>query len=394
MTRKTKAPAERKANSTGDVKANGAAPSKAAPVKAAPAKTAPAKKAAVEFQGSRQFGDWLADANASLAFTTYQAGKLVFLGVGENGGLSIFERTFPKSMGLTVNDDGAIWMAAENQLWRFENFFEPDFNAAGRDALFVPIASHTTGDVDIHDIAIDASGQPVFVVTAFNCLATLDARSSFAPIWKPPFIDRYAAEDRCHLNGLAMKDGAPKFVTAVSDTNVAESWREHRQNGGVVVDVETSEIVAKGLSMPHSPRWHNDRLWLLNAGTGEFGSIDVDKGVFEPIAFCPGFLRGLIFIGDYAIVGLSLPRDNKTFNGLALNERLETEKTSPQCGLKVIDLNTGNVVHSFAISGLVKELYDVVAIPNVKNAAALGFKTREINTRIKVADPVPYAQCA
>ena len=382
MTRKTKAPAERKPNASDAVKANGAGA------------VAPAKKAAVEFQGSRQFSEWLADANACLAFTTYQAGKLIFLGVGEKGGLSIFERTFPKSMGLALNKDGAIWMAAENQLWRFENFFERDFKSAGRDALYVPISSHTTGDVDIHDIAIDGFGQPVFVVTAFNCLATIDERSSFAPIWKPPFIDRYAAEDRCHLNGLAMKDGAPKYVTAVSDTNVAESWREHRENGGVVVDVETDEIVATGLSMPHSPRLHKGRLWLLNAGTGEFGWVDVKKGVFEPIAFCPGFLRGLTFIGDYAIVGLSLPRDNKTFNDLELNERLEAEKTSPQCGLKVIDLNTGNVAHSFTITGLVKELYDVAAIPNVKNPAALGFKTREINTRIKVGDPVQYAQCA
>ena len=379
MTRKTKAPARGKPDPQDVVNADGADA---------------AKRPAVEFQGSRLFGQWLADANASLAFTTYQAGKLIFLGVGEDGGLSIFDRTFPKSMGLALNDDGAIWMAAENQLWRFENFFEPDFTFGDRDALFVPISSHTTGDVDIHDLGVDASGQPVFVVTAFNCLATLEARSSFVPIWKPPFIDRYAAEDRCHLNGLAMKDGAPKYVTAVSETNVAEAWREHRAKGGVVIDVETSEIVARGLSMPHSPRLYKDKLWLLNAGTGEFGSVDLGSGAFEPVAFCPGFLRGLTFIGDYAVVGLSLPRDNKTFNDLPLNARLEKEKTSPQCGLKVIDLNTGNVTHSFIITGAVKELYDVLAIPNVKNPAALGFKTREINTRIKVGDPVPYAECA
>lgn len=380
MTKKTKTPARGEPEPPGVVNANGADDA--------------AKRPAVEFQGSRLFGQWLADAGASLAFTTYQAGKLIFLGVGEDGALSIFDRTFPKSMGLALNDDGAIWMAAENQLWRFENFFEPDFAFGGRDALFVPISSHTTGDVDIHDLGVDASGQPVFVVTAFNCLATLEARSSFVPIWKPPFIDRYAAEDRCHLNGLAMKDGAPKYVTAVSETNVAEAWREHRAKGGVVIDVETSEIVARGLSMPHSPRLYKDKLWLLNAGTGEFGSVDLGSGAFEPVAFCPGFLRGLTFIGDYAVVGLSLPRDNKTFNDLPLNARLEKEKTSPQCGLKVIDLNTGNVAHSFIITGVLKELYDVLAIPNVKNPAALGFKTREINTRIKVGDPIPYAECA
>ena len=353
-----------------------------------------AKKPAVEFQGSRMFGHWLAETNASLALTTYQAGKLIFLGAGDNGGFTIFDRTFPKSMGLALNEDGAIWMAAENQLWRFENFFEPDFTYANRDALFVPISSHTTGDVDIHDIGVDGAGKPVFVVTAFNCLAMLEERSSFVPIWKPPFIDRYAAEDRCHLNGLAMQDGKPKYVTAVSETNVAEGWREHRTDGGVVIDVETSEIVARGLSMPHSPRVYKDKLWLLNAGTGEFGSVDLDSGDFEPVAFCPGFLRGLTFIGDYAVVGISLPRENRTFNGLPLNDRLEKEKTAPQCGLKVIDLKTGDVAHSFTITGAVTELYDVLAIPEIKNPAALGFKTKEINTRIKIGDPIPYAECA
>lgn len=371
-------------------------PAQGAPVNGASGER-PADSPVVAFQGSRLFDQWLADANTTLAFTTYQAGKLIFLGVGEDGRLSIFERTFPKSMGLAEHE-GSIWMATENQIWRFENFFEAGETHSGRDALFVPISSHTTGDVDIHDIGLDGSGRPVFVVTAFNCLAALDERSSFAPFWKPPFIDRYAAEDRCHLNGLAMSAGAPKYVTAVSQTNVAEAWREHRADGGVVIDVESSQIVASGLSMPHSPRLYKDRLWLLNAGTGEFGVVDVKDGRFEPVAFCPGFLRGLSFIGDYAVVGMSLPRDNKTFNGLALNDRIEKEKTSPQCGLKVIDLNSGDVAHSFTITGAVTELYDVLALPGVKNPAALGFKTREINTRIKIGAPPaplePSALCA
>ena len=341
---------------------------------------------AVEFQGSRLFGQWLASMNASLAFTTYQAGKLIFIGTDENERLSIFDRTFPRGMGL-AKKDASLWMASETQLWRFEDFLSDETRPGkGYDALYVPINAHTTGDIDIHDINVTASRQPVFVVTAFNCLATVDERSSFAPIWKPPFIDRIAAEDRCHLNGLAMQDGHPKYVTAVSQSNIAEGWREHRVDGGVVIDVESSEIVATGLSMPHSPRLHDGALWLLNAGTGEFGKIDLKTGSFEPVAFCPGFLRGLAFVGDHAVVGISKLRENKTFNDLPIGERLKKEGVKDQCGLKVVNLKTGDVSHSFSIGGVIEELYDVLVLPEIKRPAALGFKSAEINTRIKIGD--------
>lgn len=342
---------------------------------------------AVEFQGSRLFGKWLASTNASLAFTTYQASKIIFLGANENEELSIFDRTFPRCMGL-AKKDASLWMASETQLWRFEDFLGGEAEALkGYDALYVPINAHTTGDIDIHDIGVTASRQPVFVATAFNCLATVSERSSFAPIWKPPFIDRIAAEDRCHLNGLAMDDaGHPKYVTAVSRSNIAEGWREHRAGGGVVIDVESSEIIATGLSMPHSPRLRDGVLWLLNAGTGEFGKIDLKTGSFIPVAFCPGFLRGLAFVGDHAVVGISKLRDNKTFNNLPISERLEKEGVKDQCGLKVVNLKTGDVTHSFSIDGVIEELYDVLALPEIKRPAALGFKSTEINRRIKIGD--------
>ncbi|WP_306250388.1 TIGR03032 family protein [Parvularcula sp. IMCC14364] len=335
--------------------------------------------------GSRLFTSWLTGAQASLAFTTYQAGKVFFIGMQPDGRLSIFERTFARSMGLATQDK-RLWMATLNQLWRFEDFLEDGQQHNGFDAVYVPLESRTTGDVDVHDIGVQADGQPIFVTTLFNCLAVPGETHSFRPVWKPPFIDRLVAEDRCHLNGLAMEDGKAKYVSMVSTTNISEGWREHRESGGVIMDVESNEIVATGLSMPHSPRVHNGVLWLLNAGTGEFGKVDSNSGKFEPVAFCPGFLRGLTFIGDHAIVGLSKPRENKTFQGLALNARLEKEGVSPQCGLKVIDLKTGAVAHSFTIEGVVEELYDVVALPGLIRPMALGFKTEEIRHYLKPAE--------
>ena len=113
---------------------------------------------------------------------------------------------------------------------------------------------------------------------------------------------------RCHLNGLALVDGEPAYVTAVSRSDVPSGWRERRQDGGCVIDVRSNEVILTGLSMPHSPRWYRGKLWLLNSGTGDFGYVDEKTGAFEPLAFCPGYLRGLAFHGDCAVVGLSLER--------------------------------------------------------------------------------------
>jgi uncharacterized protein (TIGR03032 family) len=145
----------------------------------------------------------------------------------------------------------------------------------------------------------------VFVNTLFSCLATISDSHSFRPLWKPRFISRLAAEDRCHLNGLAMLDGAPRYVSAVADTDVADGWREKRSDGGVVVDVSSNEIVVHGLSMPHSPRLRDETLWLLDSGSGHVGRADTKAGRFELLAFCPGYLRGMSIVDSFAVVGLS-----------------------------------------------------------------------------------------
>ena len=162
--------------------------------------------------------------------------------------------------------------------------------------------------------------------------------------------------------------------------------REHRRAGGVIIDVRSGEIVARGFSMPHSPRVHRGTLYVVNSGAGEFGRVDVSTGRFEPIAFCPGYARGLAFIGDYAVIGLSGCRENRTFQGLPLDEVLEQKNVQPRCGLQVVDLRTGDTVHSLMIEGVVRELYDVAVLPGVVRPAALGFKTDEIRRTISIEE--------
>src|SRR6185503_5193408 len=336
-----------------------------------------------EIMGSRQFNSWLAEQNLSIAFTTYQSGKLFLICMQPNGRLSVFERTFNRCMGLYATDQ-TLYMTSLYQLWRFENSLEAGQAHNGYDRLYVPQMAWTTGDLDIHDVALDKDGRIVFVNTLFGCLATVSDQHSFAPLWKPPFLSKLAAEDRCHLNGLAMENGRPAYVTCVSQTDVNDGWRDRRGDGGTVMDVRTNDIVLTGLSMPHSPRVYKDKLWVLDSGTGHFGYVDRKRGKFEQVAFCPGYIRGLSFIGDYAVVGLSLNRENKTFQGLALEDNLKKKKAEPRCGLQVIDLKSGDVVHWLRIEGIVRELYDVSVLPGVRRPMALGFKTDEIRRMISV----------
>lgn len=343
------------------------------------ASSIPEQKPRLELMPSRQFSSWLAEQRISLTFTTYQAGKLFFLGLQPDGNLSVFERSFSRCMGLVADQKAqTIWMSSLYQLWRFENALIPGQMSKGYDRLFVPQVGYTTGDVDIHDVAIGADDRPIFINTLFSCLATTSDAYSFTPIWKPPFISRLAAEDRCHLNGLATAEGEARYVTAVSESDVADGWRDHRTDGGCVINVQTSEVVQRGLSMPHSPRLHLGRLWLLNSGTGEFGVVDTAANKFEPVAFCPGYARGLAFVGDYAVIGLSLSRNNKTFSGLPLDEALSRRKADARCGLLVVDLRTGDTVHWVRIEGVVTELYDIAVLPGVHRPMALGFKSDEI----------------
>lgn len=337
----------------------------------------------LELTGSRQFSSWLHEQSVSLAFTTYQSGKLFLIGMQPDGRLSVFERTFNRCMGL-CGDGQTLYMSTLYQMWRFENCLDPGIVHDGYDRVYVPRVAWTTGDVDAHDVAVDIEGRIVFVNTLFSCLATVSERHSFVPLWRPPFVSKLAAEDRCHLNGLALEDGHPAFVTAVSRGDAHEAWRDHRHDGGVVMDVRTNDGVAEGLSMPHSPRMHKGRLWLLDSGNGQFGYVDRARGRFEPVAFCPGYARGLAFVGDYAVVGLSKARENRTFTGLALDDRLREKNTEARCQLLVIDLKRGDIVHSLRIDGVVSELYDVVALPGVRRPCALGFKTDEIRRVISV----------
>jgi uncharacterized protein (TIGR03032 family) len=343
-----------------------------------------------KISASRGLVDWLATHRISLALTSYQTGQLMLIGVLPRGTLSVYQRNFVRAMGLCASPQ-RIYLSAIAHVWRLENVLKQG-QVANRqfDRLYVPRSAQTTGDLDIHEIATDNKNRVVFVNTKYSCLATFDPVHSFKPLWKPSFVSKLAPEDRCHLNGLAMQDGQPKYVTAVSRCDVVDGWRERRHEGGIIIDVDTDRIVTENASMPHSPRLANGSLWVLDSGRGYLCRIDEKSGDSERVAFCPGFLRGLSFWRHFALVAASLPRDS-SFQGLELEDNIKARDGEPRCGAFIVDTRNGDIMHWIRFDGAVRELFDAAFIPGVHAPMCVGLTSPEMRTLITLEQDAPLA---
>jgi uncharacterized protein (TIGR03032 family) len=343
-----------------------------------------------QVEASPGFAAWLREEDLALAVTTYQIGKVFLIGAEDATRLNVAERTFERCLGVAASG-GTLCLAGLNAIYRFENVVPPGQMLEGYDAVYVPQAAWFTGDVFAHDVGLGASGRPVFVNTLFSCLAAVDEGSSFRPVWRPRFVSQLAPQDRCHLNGLAMEEatGRPAFMTAAAETDAPRGWSESRIGRGIVLDIASGEVVCRGLTMPHSPRLHDGRLHVLNAGTGELGLVDTAAGRFHPLAFLPGFARGLALHRGHALVGLSLPRANEVFAGLPLEDRLKAGNQPPQCAVLVLELASGRVLHWMRLGGVVRELYDIALLPGARRPMLIGFAQGQINRLITRGPDLP-----
>lgn len=314
---------------------------------------------------SQNFPMILKRLGGSLAVSTYQAGFVVILRAdGEQ--LNTHFARFPRPMGMTSSwDTGRLALGAAREVVEFRNMQAlcPKLDGNKQhDACYLPRRSYITSDIDIHEMAY--VGDELWIVnTRFSCLCTLDGEHSFVPRWKPPFITGYDPSDRCHLNGLAVIDDKVKYVTALGDTDTPQGWRERKIDGGVLIDVESGETIVSGLSMPHSPRWANDRLWLLESGQGGIGYVDLDEGKYVEVARANGFTRGLTVIGNVAFVGLSQVRESAVFGGIPLADRIKKDEERI-CGVSVIDLEAGREVAMVHFKDAVQEVFAVETLPH------------------------------
>lgn len=302
------------------------------------------------------FPELLSTLGVSLLVTTYQSGRVI-LCRADGRQLNTHFRMLPVPMGIAV-DETRITVGTERRIFTYRN--HPSAVALlgddRYDACFLPLHAHVTGNIQVHELAyVEAALWAVS--TRFSCLVRFDDDHSFVPAWQPPFVTALAAEDRCHLNGMAVADGRVAFATVLGLTDAPAGWREEKGTGGAVLDVPSGDVVAHGLSMPHSPRWHDGRLWVLESGKGSLANVDVATGEVETVAELPGFTRGLAFAGPYAFVGLSQVRES-VFRGLPVVQRQQRE-----CGVQVVDLRTGAVVASLTFTGSVQEIFDVQVLP-------------------------------
>jgi uncharacterized protein (TIGR03032 family) len=300
----------------------------------------------------------------SVLVTTYQAGKLVMLRP-DGDVLNTHFCRFDRPMGLARAGD-RLAIGANRAIREYHNVpaCAERLAPAGRhDACFLPRLAHCTGDIQIHEMAWGAGDELWFVNTRFSCLCTLDRIHSFVPRWRPPFVTELAPDDRCHLNGLCVIDGQPAVVTALGESDTPGGWRTNKKDGGVVIDVESGRVILHGLSMPHSPRWHAGRVWVLESGTGSVGCVDPWTRRYVRLAGLPGFTRGLDFCGDLAFVGLSQVREAACFSGIPIAERPMEER---RCGVWVLDIWTGRTVAYAEFQDAVQEIFGVQVLGGVR----------------------------
>jgi uncharacterized protein (TIGR03032 family) len=322
----------------------------------------------VRYEHTKSLVGLLAHLGCSLLVSTYQAGKLVAV-AADPPRLALSFHNFERAMGLAVGP-GTIAVGARQQVWLMNSAPDvaPHLPPPGRhDACFLTNYSYFTGPIDVHELAW--AGSELWAVnTLFSCLCTLDGRYSFVPRWRPPFITALAAEDRCHLNGLAIEGGRPRYVTALGEADIKEGWRPGKVGGGVLLEVPSGRVAARGFAMPHSPRLRDGRLWLLDSGRGQLAVVDPATGSTTPAAHVPGYARGLAFCGGFAFIGLSKVRKSGAFGGVPVAGRPEELK----CGVAAVELRTGEVVAWLEFHSGVEEVFDVQVLEGVRWPALSG----------------------
>jgi uncharacterized protein (TIGR03032 family) len=304
----------------------------------------------------------------TLAISTYQAGKVIFISAKDKQSLIQLPRTFKKPMGIAIRGANMA-IATRNEVVVLSN--TPNLAASfpkqpnTYDALYLPRSVYFTGELDLHDLAFTDSGL-IGVTTRFSCISKINEQFSFTPIWKPKFISSLEPNDHCHLNGMALENGEVKYVTALGQTDTTGGWRATKASGGIVMHATEQEILLQGLPMPHSPRIYDGKLYVLLSGSGELIHVDPIGGKYDVVQKMKGFVRGMDKIGDFVFIGLSkLRTTSKAFGDLPI------AKDSISCGIAVVQLSTGRLVGYIKYENSVEEIYDVRVLPNTKRPGVL-----------------------
>ena len=310
----------------------------------------------------------LEELKCTLVFSTYQSGCLVLIS-SKDGKARQLTRAFNKPMGIALKDNRmALATFDETIVFHNNKDLANKYPNAPKtfESLYMPRVTYHTGILDLHDIVYAENNELFSVNTLFSCISKFSTKYSFESYWKPSFITDLEPEDRCHLNGLALKDGKPKYVTALSKGNTPYSWRENITNGGVLIDIDTNKIVLENLPMPHSPRVIDNDLYLLLSATGEIAKVNIEKKTYNVVAHASGILRGMCEYGNYVFVGVSKPRESsETFKKLPANVKVQ------EAGVLVFFKPTWVQVGEIKYSDTIDEIFDIQVIPNFERGNVL-----------------------
>lgn len=315
------------------------------------------------------FSSTLKDKGISLAISTYQAGKLIFISPSSRNKIRQTPVSLKKPMGIALHEKKmAIATLDQIQIYAHEedlahrNLFNNDIDY---DKLYLPRGVYLCGNNDLHDLEYGHNGLWA-VNTRFSCLATFDVNYSFTPRWLPPFVKELTPDDQCHLNGMALLDGKPKYVTALGKTNKKEDWKNNITNGGILMNVPEGEIILDNLPMPHSPRLYNNKLYILLSATGEIMEYDIEKNKSEIIFQTGRFIRGLsIHDGLFYIAHSEIRKSSSTF------EKLKDRHLLDNAGIIIIDPEKKKMLGQLTYYTTVKEIFDVQVLDNTQTIAML-----------------------
>jgi uncharacterized protein (TIGR03032 family) len=305
----------------------------------------------------------LRDVKGSIAVTTYQNGKLLFLSSKDGRNVRLYGKNFKRPMGISIEGD-KMAIATRARVFVYKKFRKLSINFLEKrhyyDGVYLPRLEYYTGYTDIHDLEFGKDN--IYAVnTAFSVISKIDDEFSFSPYWKPEFISDYIPEDRCHLNGMAMRDGKPRYATMFSQTDTKEGWRETKMTTGLLMDIENNQVLVEGLPMPHSPKYRDGKIYFLLSATGSLMCFDIESNTSTELTTIDGFVRGMAFYGKYLFVGLSqIRKSGSVFIDLEIKEKANF------ASVKIIDSESWEEVGSLIFYDKIREIYDIKFIPDMQ----------------------------
>jgi uncharacterized protein (TIGR03032 family) len=329
--------------------------------------------AQLRYEATTGFMRILDTCRCSLAISVYMSSRVILVSA-ENSRIFVDSFSFRRPMGIAPSvTDGALRLAiatfdevvilADAPLLAASLPGKP----GSYQHLLVPRATLFTGDIDAHDLAW-VGNQLCAANTRFSCIAAIDGRCSFTPVWTPPFVSHLMPEDRCHLNGLAVAGDRIVYATAFAQADQPRGWSERRFTGGVLMEVPSGRVVLDDLCMPHSPRVFDGQLHVLDSGTGRVLRVDPGRQTVEPLAELPGFTRGFDRYGDILFVGLSRIRRRDQPGG---GPPIAAKPDELVCGVAAVERQHGRILGYFKFDDTYDEIFDIKVLPNFQRGGML-----------------------